>query len=408
MIPTQKIKYIDNDQKKGIRIDWDLIRKEYRKLKIPKEFHYPLAPDFSRFGYAMDMSDRSRGKTTNKLIVGLIAYKLYGIKLHYLSQLASDCEPKMIRDLYDTVTGCNYIERIFGDGWNSIDYWGKRWTLQKIDSDGKVLETMDDWNTICFGCDESDNLKSRYNCPRGDIIFYDEFIRSKYGYLDFRWFTDLCKTIIRDRQSPVIFLSANTINRQSPWFDEFGIRKQIESMEMGSHIELATDLGTHFYIEILAPDTSEQRQTVNRRFWGFNSPTLNSITGRGSWATETYPHIPRGRYDAEQGDTCVERAGNLYLQHQCTLLRLRIVDHSRLGLCVFVTPATRTYPDSIIYTAGELLSTRHLFGDARGTAYELPWMLYRRGRWWYSSNDVGCVVASYVLAVQQQRLRMRI
>jgi hypothetical protein len=408
MIPTQKIEYIGGNDKNGIKINWDLVRKEYKKLKIPKIYHNPLQADFSKFGYIMDMSDRSRGKTTNKLIVGLILYKLYGIKLHYLSKNESDCFPKEIKDLYDTVKECNYIAKIFGDGWTGIDYYGKRWTLTKNDADGKILESDNDWCTICFGCDESDKLKSRYNCPRGDMIFYDEFIRTTYGYNDFIWFTDLCKTIIRARQSPVIFMSANTINRQSPWFDEFAIRKQVEGVPMGGHLEMETDLGTHIYFEILPPDESEERQIVNRRFWGFNNPRLNAISGRGEWATETYQHIPRARTDEERGDTCTERDGRLFLQHQGALLRLRLVDHSRYGLCIFVTPATKLHDDSIIYTAGDILDRRYIFGDARGTALELPWLLYKRGRFWYSSNEVGCIVSSYVLAVQQRRLRMRI
>ncbi len=407
MIPTQTIKYIDNDTKKGILINWGLVRKEYKKLKIPKIYHNPLQADFSRFGYIIDMSDRSRGKTTNKLILGLILYKLYGIKLHYLSRSQVDCTPKQIKDLYDTVVSCGYIERIFGDGWNGISYYGKRWTLLKLDEDGKVLESDTDWCTICFGCDEADSLKSRYNCPRGDMIFYDEFIRSTYGYNDFRWFVDLCKTIIRDRQSPVIFLSANTIDRQSPWFDEFAIRKQVEGLQLGSHLELATDLGTHLYIELLPLDTSEQRQRVNRRYFGFENPRLNAISGRGTWATETYQHIPSAATDEDRGDSCRELEGRLYLIHQGSLLRLRIVEHTRYGVGVFVTPATRLYDDSIIFTAGDITDNRYVYGYGRGTAVELPWLLFRQGRWWYSSNDVGSVVASYTMAVQQRSLRMR-
>lgn len=408
MIPTQKIKYIGNDMKKGIKIDWTLVRREFSRLKCPKEYHNPLEPDFDKFGYIIDMSDRSRGKTTNKLLVGLILYKLYGIKLHYLSRQASDCEPKQIKDLYDTVTGCGYIEKIFGDGWNGITYYGKRWTLQKLDDDGNVKESDSDWCTICFGCDEADSLKSRYNCPRGDMIFYDEFIRSTYGYNDFLWFTDICKTIIRDRISPVVFMSANTINRQSVWFDEFAIRKQIENLPMGDHIELATDLGTHIYLEILAPDTSEQRQKVNRRFFGFNNPRLNAINGRGDWATETFQHIPKNKTDEENGDTCTEREGRLFLQHQGTLLRLRIVQHTRYGLCVFVTPATKLHPDSIVYTAGDIIDRRYIFGTGKGTGLELPWILYKQNKFWYSSNAIGCVVQSFALAVQQKQIRMRI
>lgn len=410
MIPTQKIKYIDGKMDLGIMIDWKLVRKEWDKLHIPTEYEYPIpaAADPAKVGYIIDMSERSRGKTTGKLIVGLICYKLYGIKLHYLCQVSSTAEPKMIRDLYDTVISCGYIEKIFGDGWNSISYYGKRWTLQELDDDGQMKRTDDDWCTICFGCDEAPKLKSKYNCPRGDLIFYDEFIGPYYGYNDFLWFTDLCKTIIRDRRSPLIFMSANTIDRQSPWFDEFAIRPEVEALSMGAHAVISTDLGTHIYIRIMAPDRSEKREKVNRRFWGFNSPRLNAISGRGTWATETFPHIPSAGADKDRGDTVEQREGRLYLEHQGMLLRLRVMEHSRLGFVVYVTPATRTHDDSIIYTVGEITDKQHVFGTAKGTAAEIPWMLYQRNLWFYSSNSVGMVVRAYTAALTQARQRMRV
>ncbi len=410
MIPTQKIKYIDGKQELGLLINWKIVRKEWDRLHIPPEYEYPIPQeaDPAKVGYIIDMSERSRGKTTGKLILGLILYKLYGVKLHYLVQVSSTAEPKMIRDLYDTVMSCHYIERIFDDQWDSITYYGKRWTLQKLDDDGKVAETDDEWCTICFGCDEAPKLKSKYNCPKGDLIFYDEFIGPYYGYNDFLWFTDLCKTIIRDRRSPLIFMSANTIDRQSPWFDEFAIRPEVEALSMGSHAVISTDLGTHIYIRIMAPDKSEKREKVNRRFWGFNSPRLNAISGRGEWATESFPHIPSANMDKERGDDVTEREGRLYLEHQGMLLRLRIMEHTRLGICVYVTPATKVHDDSIIYTVGEITDKRYVYGIGKGTPLELPWLLYQRNLWFYSRNNVGMVIRAYTMYMQQARQRMRV
>ena len=98
MTQPYKIRYIQNKVKFGILIDWDAVRREYKKLKIPKEYHYPLKADFGRVGYVIDMSDRSRGKTTNKLIVGLLLYAMYGIQLHYVRQKSSQCEiPEQLR-----------------------------------------------------------------------------------------------------------------------------------------------------------------------------------------------------------------------------------------------------------------------------------------------------------------------
>lgn len=403
MVKPAKVTYYHNNKALGIKIDWIRVRKEYDKLGIPAEYHDPLKPDFSRIGYSIDLSDRSRGKTTNKLLVGLILWQMYGIHLHYIRTNSRQCEPRNVRQLYDTVLSCGYIDKITGGKYNSISYKGKRWRLQLLDEEGEVLETCPDHCCICFGIDEAPELKSIYNDPLGDLIFFDEFITTSYGYDDFINFTDLCKTIIRDRQSPVIMMSANTINRQSPWFDELGIRELMQQLQPGKPATVSTDLGTHLYIEILSPDISEKRQAVNRRFWGFDNPRLNALTGRGDWATEVYQHIPK-RDDANPERVLL---GMVYIQHKSTLSRLQLVKHPTLGIAVFVTPAKRTYDDSIIFTGDELYDDRYVWGFGKGTPVEMIWDLYARGRFWYATNGEGQIVKSYVSYIASRITQMR-
>ena len=50
--PTQKIEYIQGKQALGIKIDWKLVRKEYRKLHCPAHTHNPLLADFDTCGYS--------------------------------------------------------------------------------------------------------------------------------------------------------------------------------------------------------------------------------------------------------------------------------------------------------------------------------------------------------------------
>lgn len=402
MVKPAKIKYINGDKSNGILIDWQRVRKEYDKVLAAAskrlgtdctQWHDPLKCDFGVVGYSVDLSDRSRGKTTNKLLVGLILYLMYGIHLHYLRYKEKQCEPRNIRNLYDVILSGGYIEDMTGGKYNSISYKGKRWRLCLVDElEGDVLETDPDHCCICLGIDEAPELKSIYNDTVGDMIFFDEFITTAYGYDDFINFTDLCKTIIRDRKGPVIYMSANTINRQSPWFDEFGIREIMQTLQPGKPVTISTDLGTHLYIEILTPDTSEKRETVNRRFWGFDNPRLNALTGRGEWATEFYQHIPKR--DEEHPERVL--LGTVHIEQRGTLLRLQLVDHPVLGIAVFVMPATRLHEDSIIFSGGELHDKRYIWGFGKGTELEIIWEMYARGRFWYATNGCGQIVKSYV------------
>ena len=401
MIKRYPIKYHGGKVSRGIIIDWDAVRKEYRRLKIPKKYYYPLRPDFAKVGYVVSMSQRARGKTTQLLILGLVLYAMYGIVLHYIRQTSAECEPMMIRNLYDVVLANGYIEKIFGDQYQHIYYRGKRWYLCRLDDDGEVVERDGSACCACFGLDEAKKIKSVYNCPTGDMIFYDEFISSRMGFDDFTNFCDLCSTIGRQRYGTVIFLSANTINRNSRWFDEYAIADVVRKMELGDTEEVISPLGSHFYIELLSADESEDRQYVNRRLFGFRNTKLDAITGRGSWAEETFPHIPP---DPEDDREQIEVLSNrIFIESKGQLAKLMIVKHPQIGLCVYVMPATKTYSDSVIFTADDLKDKRYVFCFGKGLPVNRIWTLYTSGRFLYAHNAIGCFVQSYVSYAQSRQ-----
>lgn len=391
------------DQSMGIDIDWDAIRKAFKKLHIPDRYYKPRMDGIEHLGYIIDMSDRSRGKTTNKLLLGLILYQAYGIQLHYLRQNSDQVQPKSIRNLYETVLGNGYISRITEGKYNSIRYRGQRWYLQLLDDNGTVLEIDPVPCCVCFGLDESDDQKSIYNAPRGDMIFFDEFITSKYGYYDFKWFTDLCKTIIRDRKSAIIYMSANTIDINTPWFDELCIRDTVAALDRGQHAETVTSLGTHIYIEILPESTSEQRKQVNRKYWGFDTSQVSAITGKGVWTTDDYPHIP----PADDDHPVQVIMNRIFVERQGRLFKLQLVRSDQHGLCIYVMPATRTYNDSVIFTADELQDTRYVFAFGRGTGVAWVWEMYTQGMFRYAHNAAGAFIKSYVSYCQSKITAMR-
>lgn len=407
IIKPQTIKYLPNadgipDPSVGIDIDWRMIERAYDRLKIPDRFHRPKMDGIEHLGYIIDMSDRSRGKTTNKLILGLLLYWAYGIQLHYIVHSKNQCEPREIRDLYRTVISNGYIEQITGGKYNNIAYRGRRWNLLMLDDDGHVLEQDPDACCVCFGLDDAPKRKSIYNAPLGDMIFFDEFITTETNWDDYKNFSDLCKTIIRDRKSPIIYMSANTIDKNTHWFDDLCIRDQVEKMNPGDHIETITDLGTHIYIEILSHETSMQRQDVNRRFFGFRTAQLGAITGKGDWTTDDYPHIP------SQKDDAVRVLHNaVFVQRGSKLAKLQLVQSRIRGICVHVMPATRTYDDSIIFTADDLADDRYVFGFGKQTTVGAYWDLYMQGRFWYSDNAVGAFIKSYVSFVNSRISAMR-
>ena len=77
-------------------------------------------------------------------------------------------------------------------------------------------------------------------------------------------------------------------------------------------------------------------------------------------------------------------------------MKLRLIKDVNLGVCVFVTPATRTYDDSVILTADDITSRRQLFGLGKGTFLEAYWKLYDQNKFYYARNSEGAFVKSYI------------
>lgn len=399
-----EITYIDNDRNKGIKYDWKKIAREYKRLKVPKGVYNPLRCDFETHGYCVAMSTRSRGKTTNPLLVGMIMHELYGTIIHYVRCTADMIKPKALKDLFRTVLEFGYIEKITGGAWNSCYYYGKRWYYCNVDETGKIIDKCPEHFMYVCCLPDADDMKSAYTCPRGDIIIFDEFIQmSGYGYNDFIRFADICSTIIRGRLCPIIYMLSNTIDLSSPWFDEYAIRDDVNTMQQGECRSIVSPLGTHIFVEILTADTTEQRENVNRRFFGFTNPKLAAITGKGTWAVESYPHIPHNK-DIDEHATILYN--KLFMMQSGKLLKLQLVKNP-IGLCVYVVPATETYKDSWILTHGEIYDRRMIYGlGGKNTILDVYWKLYKMNRWYYTTNIDGELIKSYIeQTVQKNRHR---
>ena len=397
-----KIKYIDDDPKKGILYDWKLIKREYKKLQIPKEYYYPLKVNWENAGYCIAMSDRARGKTSEVLLLGGIMNKLYGTVIHYIRQDEKTITPLSLKDMFTTLEECGYIEKLTDGRYNSTFYYGHKWYYCLIDDTGKMIEKAPDHFMICMHLGESDRRKSGYNCPRGDLIIFDEFVQlSGYGYSDFIRFADLVSTIFRKRLCGCIYMLSNTIDLTTPWFDELCIRDDINIMEQGESRYIESPLGSRMFVEILTADKSEHALNVVKRYFGFPNTKLAAITGKGTWAVTTYPHIPPtytvDPVTGERTERSIDVLYNkLFVRQSGKLLKLQVVRDER-GLCVYVTPATRTYDDSYILTHGEITTDHEIFcfGN-RGTYLEQVWKLYKQNRFYYATNSDGALLFAYV------------
>lgn len=395
----KKIPYINGDPKKGVKIDWALVRREYKKLGVPPDFFDPCGMPFERCKYNVIFSMRSVGKTTELLLVGLILWRLYGIQTQYIRQFESMIMPKVTKDLM-TVIGDDqtygYITKITDGDYNGVVYKSRRWYLCNYDEDGKLTDMCNEHFMFMCSIDKADTLKSGYNAPLGDFIVFDEFISRVYPPDEFVVFCDLVKTIIRDRESPVITLLANTIDRESPWYHELEIYEIVRDMQQGDHLEVTTDLGTKIYVEYVSPGIKKKGvlQKLNTLFYGFKNKRLGSITGE-DWAIKPKPHIPKP-VDGEVLHFVIQ---NLYVMSHNRYVKLDIVEHPVLGLCCYVHWATKTYEDSIILTTEHITDPRYRYGLGPRKLQVLLMKLITSNKFYYASDDVASFLSTYVTSI---------
>ena len=104
-------------------IDWVKVRKECKRLGIfPKGFWNPLHCNFEECGIQMLLSERSVGKTTGILLVGMVLNSLYGVRIHYIRNTKNMLRESIVSDLFSTIISCGYVSKVTNGKYNSIRY----------------------------------------------------------------------------------------------------------------------------------------------------------------------------------------------------------------------------------------------------------------------------------------------
>ena len=392
------IKYIKDKPSFGIEYDYKLIRKCYKKLGIPPDVWNPSILPLETHKYFVGFSERTIGKTTNTILLGMVMHMLYGTVIQYVRQDEKDIAPKNTSDLFNVITDpeYKYIEKLTDGKYNNVYYKSRRWYLSLTDDSGKVIEVSE--NHFMFMCDvlHATNLKSGYNAPTGDIIIFDEFIGYSYYPNEFVKFEDLISTIIRYRQSPVIFMLANTINKESQYFNELDVYSEVQRLEKGESTTVQTEKGTKIYLEWISNvKATQKKQSLNELFFGFKNSQLASITG-SDWAIRSYPHIPE---DINKYELLLR---NLYIWHNDKYIRISLYNHTDIGLIAVCTKALYTYTDSIILTVqNEIDSKNKVYGDGTNSfriskLMKLVWTLRNQNKMYYQTNDIGHFIKNYL------------
>ena len=395
-----KIRYYDDKEEHGIIYDWDMIRKEYRKLVKVKDIYDPCTAPVDNTAYTTLMSIRSTGKTTAWILIGMIMRRHYGTQIIYMRQREDEIMPKFSQEALKVINsykGGYYISELTDGRYNATYTHARRTYFCRRDEDGRITEKEEEPFMIAVAVEQSELLKSGFNVPQGDLVIYDEFITKVQNPDDFENFMQLMSTIIRKRKSVRCILLANNTNVHHQFFREFEISKDVRDLKEGEYKYLKTGMGTSIYVELIGLKPSRIRQEVNAFYFGFNNPKLSSIQGGVAWVFDMVPHIHHA-----DSDIYVNRMLHIFVNEE--MLRVDLVISEDRGLICNVVPSKKPKGDAVILTLGDITSTRELYGYGRGPLCVKVWELYRQNKWYYADNETGSLVTDYVRQCRLKRI----
>lgn len=286
----EKITYINKDPNSGIKYNWKKIIKEYKALGIPKEYDYseilPLDNDNLKW-YNLN-SERSVGKTTNLLLLGMIMNKMYGTQIQLVRHHVT--KASYYRDLFNTIVlykDGQYIKKITNNKYNSVKYYQKRFYYTLIEDEKEVARSEVPF-CVSLSADDCYVLCSTYEAPKGDWIILDECFNDRNTSDEFVRFVHLHKTIVRERISDKIFILGNTLDVNNIWYRQLMVQNDIRKLKRGDSKIVYTPENMPIFISFLDNRMPEKRKSFNNMHYGFSNPELNAIVGNGEWNVKMY------------------------------------------------------------------------------------------------------------------------
>lgn len=392
----KNISFYDNKEEHGIRYDWGLIKREFRKLKTPAEVYDPTSVPIENVNYVVELSTRSFGKTTQWILMGLLMHELYGTTPIIIRQTEEMTAPKHAASLMDvirTYDGGRYIKQLTENRWNDVTIKARKIYYCLRDDRGDIVEKGTDPVIYLLTLEENTDIKSVFNAPRGDLIIFDEFISDMYRTNEFVTFCDELKTVIRSRLSPRAVLLSNTINLTSPYFRELEISKDVRKLTTNESTVVTTELGTRLYVRISDTPATKHKGLLNSLFFGFKNPQLAAI--RGGETVWNFRQVPRILVSPE--DVYLDR--RLKIDTIDDILSVDFVSTPDRGLVANIHPG-EIHDDSIILTMGDIWDKQHRKGLGYGQREKMLGLLMERGKVYYSDCETAAVLEHYIAEVK--------
>lgn len=341
--------------------------------------------------YNIVVGERSNGKTYSVLEYALKDYFKRGKQLAIIRRWSDDFKGKAGAQYFENLVSNGAIRKMSGGQYNGVRYRAQRWYLIRTDEKGES-EADEKPFAFAFSFSGMEHDKST-SYPDVSTILFDEFISSTGYYFpdEFIIFANTLSTIIRHRDDVRIFMLANTISWNCPYFREMGL-KNVKKMAPGTiDVYKYGDSRLKVAIEFCSPTKGGKPSDM---YFAFDNPKLTMITG-GAWEISVYPHLP-----------CEYRPKDViftyYIEYEGDWLCCKIISVGD-NVFTFIHPQTtaldeKTLNNTLIYTPdySPRPNYRRKINRPRTDAEKKIVEFYIRDKVFYSSNEVGEIVRNYL------------
>ena len=157
------------------------------------------------------------------------------------------------------------------------------------------------------------NQASRYAStayPKLRNLLFEEFIPidGRYAPDELELWTHLISTLTRNYSDIKIFMVCNSISRQSPYWDEYGVQDLVMRQDLGdlNVVERKTKGG----VQKIAIEYTKPLKVTSKLFAG----KRETMTVEGKWLADPQPKLPAGKWQ-NVAEFYVERLNMIY---KCT------------------------------------------------------------------------------------------
>lgn len=330
----------EEDEIKSVKLNFD-DRTIFDEKGSHKDYHNNDRLDAKKADVNLLIGKRANGKSYSTFTFDCI--KRF-IDSNYVDQFAYvrrfDNEMALIKtDIFNGPVMNGWLEWYTKGKWNDIYYYRNNWYLRKLDEEGNVEDKCSNPMAYAFCINTAGKAKGP-DYYHIETILFDEFIPINDVYCphEIRLWNNLISTIDRNRNKVKIYMIANTISKNCPHFEYYGIDP--DKLEKGKIYVSGVGTKGKLAIEYCADEGPVE--TTESVYFNTEDEIGAMILG-GDWENRKFPSLPEN-YNLEELTTF-----KFYL-----VLRNKIVEG-----CFLSTPEISTIyfhmyndliePDELVY-----------------------------------------------------------